>query len=162
MSINSVQSSTNANSGIDQLVRQIMSNADTNHDGQLSSTEFGMFLTKIIERMSPVSLLSSRPVVTPMATKIDYQPMPGFDTGKLNDLSHKTPKYMFARALQDMGLNAKSARGNLQPLVETLTQRGFPDAKAVGDDKIDFGAKTAGVVDVITSSETWWWGPTAA
>src|SRR5262245_44840429 len=143
MSTISVTPSTTANSGIDTLVKQIMNNADTNKDGQLSSAEFGAFLTNLIERISPGSLSSKSsttqivspkfavddptptvtpppatpaapPAVAPTATRpVDYWPMSGFDAAKLNDMSHKSAKYVFGRTVQDLGLNAKDARGHL-------------------------------------------------
>ena len=48
--------------------------------------------------------------------------MAGFDSNKLNDLTHTTQKYMFARAVQDLNLDPVAARGNLQPL-ETVPRR---------------------------------------
>ncbi len=84
--------------------------------------------------------------------------MSGFDTAKLNNPAHKTPKYIFARTVLELGLSASASRDHLQPLVDVLRQRGLPNAKVAGDDKIDFG-KGVGVVDVITRDGVWWWGP---
>lgn len=48
MSINSVS----ANTDVEQLVQRLVSRADVNNDGQLSSSEFGSFLTHLIEGIS--------------------------------------------------------------------------------------------------------------
>ena len=48
MSINSVS----ANTDVEQLVQRLVSRADVNSDGQLSSAEFGSFLTHLIEGIS--------------------------------------------------------------------------------------------------------------
>jgi hypothetical protein len=48
MSINTVSANTN----VEQLVQRLVSQADVNKDGQLSSTEFGSFLTHLIEGVS--------------------------------------------------------------------------------------------------------------
>jgi hypothetical protein len=80
MSINTVSANTN----VDQLVQRLVSQADVNKDGQLSSTEFGSFLTHLIEGISakvPTIADSSRtavtaaPVTTPPPAGV---PTPGF------------------------------------------------------------------------------------
>jgi hypothetical protein len=48
MSINTVSSKTD----VEQLVQRMVSQADANKDGQLSSSEFGSFLTHLIEGIS--------------------------------------------------------------------------------------------------------------
>jgi hypothetical protein len=48
MSINTI----GANNNVEQLVQRLVSQADVNKDGQLSSTEFGSFLTQLIEGVS--------------------------------------------------------------------------------------------------------------
>src|SRR5262249_4079987 len=157
--INAVSRSTNGASSIDQLVRQIMTTADTNSDGQLSSAEFGAFLTKLIEKVSPGTLSSASsgvvslsappldgspinptpptvvvpPAAAPSAPKFGYVAMSGFDGTKINDMTHTSAKYTFARAVQDLGISAKDARGKLGPIVEELKKHGFADAKAVGE-----------------------------
>jgi len=49
MSINTVSANTN----VDQLVQRLVSQADINKDGQLSSSEFGSFLTHLLEGVEP-------------------------------------------------------------------------------------------------------------
>lgn len=86
-----------------------------------------------------------------------YVQMPGWETNKLNDLGHQTTKYDFARAVQTLGIPASQMRGNLQQIADWMKIRGYPNAKVVGDDKVDFG-DGFGPVDVITSGGEWWWG----
>ena len=57
MSINTVS----ANPGIDQLVQNLVSQADVNKDGQLSSTEFGSLLTHLLEGLSRKTTQRPRP-----------------------------------------------------------------------------------------------------
>jgi hypothetical protein len=40
--------SVSSQNSIDQLIQKVMSAVDTNHDGQLSTTEFGAFLEKLL------------------------------------------------------------------------------------------------------------------
>lgn len=86
-----------------------------------------------------------------------YNEMSGWNTAKLNDLSHSGAKYDFARAVQTLGTSGADARGNLGAITDWLNTRGYPGAKVVGADKIDFGQ---GPVDVLTSNNQWWWNPT--
>jgi hypothetical protein len=78
----------------------------------------------------------------------------GFDTAKLND-PNKQPgesgKYTpaakaFAKITQTLG----GGRGDLEGWVNAARQSGFPNARSVGDDKIDFG-DGAGPIDVVRS-----------
>ena len=86
--------------------------------------------------------------------------MLGFDYVKLNTPDHTTPKYVFARATQDVPLawDRASRSAGLQQIVDTVKQNGYPNAKVTGKDSIDFG-DGHGDIDVLTSEGTWWWGP---
>ena len=81
-------------------------------------------------------------------------------TSKLNTPSHTTPKYVFARATQDVNLawDRASRSAGLQQIVDNVKQNGYPNATVTGKDSIDFG-DGAGPVDVLTGDGTWWWGP---
>ena len=154
---------------------QLFKAFDTNGDNQLSSNEFLTLLNRLASLVSasgagkldgPLATQSS-----PAATQVQprassaptvYQPMMGFDTRKLNDLTHNTPKYVFARATQDLGLpdgNRAAMSATLPQVVEYVKSHGFPSARQMDDDEIDFG-DGFGSVDVITFSGSWWWGPT--
>lgn len=76
----------------------------------------------------------------------------GYDTGKLNDPGYESGKYnkrvrAFSGGLkQDVGV----ARGHLDNMLNYVKANGFPNARVVGDQKIDFG-DGAGPIDVIRS-----------
>ena len=135
-----------------------MTVADTNGDNQLSSAEFGALLGKLLGKVSTAASSTPATTAAPAATtpKV-YEGMGGFNYDKLNDLNHKTPKYVMARTIQDLGLKGTTSRGNLQPLVDSLKNNGFPNAVTSGDDSIDFG-DGFGPIDVITVAGNWWWG----
>ena len=86
--------------------------------------------------------------------------MMGFDYGKLNDPSHTTPKYVFARATQNVNLawDRLSRSAGLQDIVDYVKQNGYPNATVTGKDSIDFG-DGYGDIDVLTGEGAWWWGP---
>lgn len=78
----------------------------------------------------------------------------GFDTGKLTDpASGSADGSKYTPAAKAFGQaylgGADIGRGNLGPMVNAIKQQ-FPNAKAVGEDKIDFG-DGAGPIDVIGS-----------
>ena len=93
----------------------------------------------------------------------NYSPIPGFDTSKMNDLSHTTVKYQFARTVQDLGLLGAPTTSNLQAVADAFNKSGGK-AKVTGDDTIDFG-DGFGPVDVIFSvggsDARWQWCPTS-
>ena len=166
MAINSVSSSV---SDFSQVVSRLMDTVDSNRDGQLSKQEFGTFLTTLLDSLSNSSPTS--PSAGTIATKsltrtvdalTSYAPMAGFDNAKLNDQAHATPKYLFARAVQELGVLGNPTSGNLQAICDRLNQNGM-NAKVTGDDTIDFGGEV-GVVDVIYSVgdpwSQWQWCPT--
>lgn len=94
----------------------------------------------------------STPTWTPGAHAGQNVTLLGYDSGKLNDPSYSTGKYnsavqAFYNGLkQDVGLS----RGGLGNMIAYLQANGFKGAKAVGDDKIDFG-DGAGPIDVVRS-----------
>lgn len=175
MAINSIGSTPD----ISQLIAGIMDRVDANKDGQLSKNEFGTFLTSLLggidEKMKSIPTANTPPIIAPVANtppivvpntvtptgRSTYDPIPGFDTHKLNDPSHVTTKYTFGRAVQDLGLAPTS--GNLQAIVDRFNANGGT-AKVTGDDTIDFG-DGFGSIDVIFSvgdpEARWQWLPTA-
>jgi hypothetical protein len=165
MAINSVGSS---GSDFSQVVSRLMDTVDTNRDGQLSKQEFGTFLTTLLDSLSQTSPTSPNlGTITGASTSrsiqslSSYAPMVGFDAAKLNDQSHTTPKYQFARAVQDLGLLGAPTSANLQAICDRLNENGM-NTKVTGDDTIDFGE---GSVDVIFSVgdpwSQWQWIPTS-
>jgi hypothetical protein len=170
-------SGVDPNAGISSIASQLLKKFDSNSDGQLSNDEFFSLLNKITETLTPAatgaqngtaavskgfsSVTASTLLPTAEAAKT-YQMMEGFDFGKLNNPLHTTPKYVFARATQDLGLRSgdrDAMSQSLPQIVEAVKQQGYPDARVIGDDKIDFG-DGYGEIDVLTSWGTWWWGPT--
>jgi hypothetical protein len=156
---------SNAIDNISALAGAIFKRVDANGDGKLDGTEFQSFLQNLVGKVgqgtpglgSEAAAISPRSLTAEART---YQPMSGFDYVKLNTPSHTTPKYVFARATQDVNLawDRASRSAGLQQIVDTVKQTGYPNAKVTGKDSIDFGDGN-GDVDVLTSEGSWWWGP---
>lgn len=86
-----------------------------------------------------------------------YGAIQGFDTGKLNDTGYSSAKYTpavkaFSAAL---GSGVQLSRNGQAPMVDYLKSNGFPNAQAVGDDKIDFGDGN-GPIDVVQQNGSIW------
>lgn len=86
-----------------------------------------------------------------------YAPIQGFDTAKLNDPTKLDAKYTGAvRAFSAyLGTGAPIGRGNLGGAVTFAQSHGFPQARVIGDDKIDFGDGN-GPIDVVQSNGSIW------
>jgi hypothetical protein len=88
-----------------------------------------------------------------------YAPIQGFDFEKLSGAKpyDSAEKYSDSvRAFsQYLGGGGKVARNDLGGLTEWLQANGFGNARAVGDDKVDFG-DGRGPIDIITSSGDVW------
>jgi len=155
--------STNSIDNVSSLASAIFKRVDTNADGKLSGAEFQSFLQDLLGKVGTSGLGSAATAVPPRPATAEartYQPMLGFDYVKLNTLSHTTPKYVFARATQDVNLpwDRLSRSAGLQQIVDVVKQNGYPNAAVTGKDSIDFGDGN-GPIDVLTSEGTWWWGP---
>lgn len=159
-----MSTSSTAIDSLSVLAGTIFKRADANGDGKLDGTEFQSFLQNLIGELGSTQGLGSEASAvapsTSSAVPRTYQPMLGFDYAKLNDLSHTTPKYVFARATQDVNLagDRASRSSGLQQIVDVVNQNGYPNAKVTGKDTIDFGDGN-GDIDVLTSEGAWWWGP---
>ena len=99
---------------------------------------------------------------SPFASSADYAEIPGFDFGKLTDLTHINAKYPPAVRAFSMAIKAESlspASSSLSSIVSYARGNGFPNAKVAGSDTIDFG-DGAGPIDVITDvggpGAHWW------
>src|SRR3972149_10206141 len=86
-----------------------------------------------------------------------YNPVPGWETDKLNNPAHTTVKYEFMRAVQRLGGSYAQLRNNWGPVMEALRAQ-YPNIRAVGDDKIDFG-DGFGPIDALTSGGEPPWMP---
>jgi hypothetical protein len=148
------------------LVSAIFKRVDTNGDGKLDGSEFQSFLQNLLgDVQSGTTAPGTADATAAAPTSLTvaphaYQPMLGFDYVKLNTPSHATPKYVFARATQDvnLGWDRASRSAGLQQIVDNVKQNGFPNATVTGKDSIDFG-DGAGPIDVLTGDGSWWWGP---
>ena len=163
MSINSTNGTGNL---IADLANQLFQRVDHDRDGKLNADEFQSFLTNLMAQVTNRSTgglgtgaTASRPLTS--VPPNGYQPMLGFDFGKLNDLTHTTPKYVFARATQNLsnlGYTRAARSTGLDAIVDEVRANGYPNAMVTGDDTIDFG-DGFGNIDVLTSDGQWWWGP---
>jgi hypothetical protein len=159
-----MSTSVNSIDNISALASAIFKRVDANSDGRLDGTEFQSFLQNLIggigNSTQGLGSQASALARTLSAAPTTYQPMIGFDYTKLNDLSHTTPKYVFARATQtvNLALNRTLRSDGLQQIVDVVKKNGYPDAKVTGKDSIDFGDGN-GDIDVLTGDGQWWWGP---
>ena|SRR5438477_8815332 len=160
-----MSTSSAAVDNVSVLASAIFKRVDTNGDGRLSTTEFQSFLENLMGKVgdgTTQGLGSQASAIAPAAATAPhaYQPMLGFDYVKLNTPSHATPKYVFARATQDVDLawDRASRSAGLQKIVDYVKQNGYANAKVDGKDSIDFGDGN-GSIDVLTGDGTWWWGP---
>jgi len=158
-----MSTSTNAVDNSSVLASAIFKRIDANGDGKLNGAEFQSFLQNLLGKVGTPGLGSEASATAPRSAAAEakaYQPMMGFDYVKLNTLTHTTPKYVFARATQDVNLawDRLSRSTGLQQIVDVVKQNGYPNAKVTGKDSIDFGDGN-GDIDVLTSEGTWWWGP---
>src|SRR6478735_1789547 len=145
---------------LSNVAGQLFKAADANNDGKLSTNEFQSFLDTLLGSMakktdglgSAATAVASavKTADAPAAPKV-YQPMLGFDYVKLNTPSHATPKYVFARATQDIGFafDRASRSAGLQQIADYAKTNGYPNTTVVGDDKLNFG-DGSGDIDVLT------------
>jgi hypothetical protein len=145
------------------LAAQLFKSIDANSDGKLNKDEFQSFLQNLMGSMGQAGGIGSASTAvaseTPAAPRV-YQPMIGFDYKKLNTPEHTTPKYVFARATQDIEMpwDRASRSANLQKVADYAKTHGYPNTTVIGDDTMDFG-DGMGEIDVLTGDGQWWWGP---
>lgn len=155
--------STSEAGSVSSLAQELFKRIDVNRDGHLTTNEFQKFLEGLIQAAGVAGQQTSKLLSVATATADDprvYQPMLGFSYTKLNTQTHTTPKYVFARATQDLelGWDRASRSTGLDRIVDRVRENGYPDAKVTGDDTIDFG-DGYGNIDVLTADGQWWWGP---
>lgn len=147
---------------LSSLASQLFQKVDSNSDGRLSKEEFQSFLTGLLGKVSATTATTTGETGSSTAETraVVYQPMLGFDYTKLNTPSHTTPKYVFARATQDLsfGWDRASRSEGLARIAEYARKNGYPETKVVGDDRLNFG-DGYGDIDVLTGDGQWWWGP---
>jgi hypothetical protein len=76
MSTNSIGSTNTQQTGVDSLVQQIIKQADSNNDGQISASEFGSFLTKLIQGVQGTNATRSTSSPITNADPTDPAPTP--------------------------------------------------------------------------------------
>ena len=117
------------------------------------------FLTSLLQGVSATSVADA-PAATPapaafaprpltsLALGASYEAIPGFDSGKMNNLT------------QDIGLLGAPTTASLQSVVDQYNKATGSSATVKGQDTIDFGGEI-GVVDVIFSVDgpdaRWQW-----
>jgi hypothetical protein len=153
---------------VSNVADQLFKTADANSDGKLSTNEFQSFLETILGSMAKktsgtgaanaLTAGTGKSLDASTTPKV-YQGMLGFDYTKLNTPTHTTPKYVFARATQDLSFpfDRASRSAGLQQIADYAKQNGYPDTKVVGDDRLDFN-DGFGAIDVLTGDGQWWWG----
>lgn len=155
-----------SNNPLSGLAAQLFKSVDANSDGKLSKNEFQSFLQNLMGSMgqsdglgTASSAVSNQAAGDAADTPV-YQPMVGFDYTKLNTPEHTTPKYVFARATQDIDMpwDRASRSANLPKVADYAKTHGYPNTTVIGDDTMDFG-DGMGEIDVLTSDGQWWWGP---
>jgi hypothetical protein len=161
-------SSVSLGSFIAGISQSVFTALDRNGDRRLSADEFTVFLNKLVGQPtggnSTGDLGSAATAVVTFAapTSTGYAAIPGFDFGKLTDLRHVNDKYTPAVRAFSQAISAGSlppVSSSLPSIVSYAQANGFPDAKVVGRDTIDFG-DGHGAIDVITTvgqpGANWW------
>jgi hypothetical protein len=151
---------TSVNNAVANLANELFRHLDSNGDGRLNSTEFQSFLETLLQHVDNKRVPGAgAPIVAREATPRVYAPMEGFNTEKLNNPNHTTPKYVFARATQDLdvGVTRASRSAALEQIAQYVRERGYPNAVVTNDDEIQFG-DGFGPIDVLTAGGNWWWG----
>lgn len=103
-------STVNSTQSVQDLARTLMQNFDSNKDGQVSTQEFGTFLTQLLSGINGAgtaaykgSALGTSPVTTnPTVTGSSAVKFEGFDFAAVKDPA-KSAKYAFATAAKKAG-----------------------------------------------------------
>jgi hypothetical protein len=133
MSIPPVQSAD----PLDQLARTLFRNFDLNHDGKLSADEFSVLIAKLTGNFTSSAAgtgtsgaaNATTPVLPSTASSRKVRaPLEGFDAGKIADLEHRTPKYIFARVARHTDLSGVTNK----PTAESVLRSMVPELEAAG------------------------------
>lgn len=88
-----------------------------------------------------------------------YAPVNGFKTEKLNGTEKYDSPEKYSDAVRSfstgLGSGVQVSRNSIGGMVDYAKQSGFPNAKAVGDDKIDYGDGN-GPIDVVMANGDLW------
>ena len=166
--MSTISNSSNTNV-LSDLAAQLFKRVDTDSNGHLSAGEFKSFLDSLLNKVGSSQTLglgsaasAARALALGEASPRVYQGMLGFDYVKLNTPAHTTPKYVFARATQDLdfAFDRASRSSGLQRVADYVKAHGYPNTTVIGDDKMNFG-DGMGDIDVLMGDGQWWWGPTS-
>jgi hypothetical protein len=129
---NNVNPINTASDGLAPLMRQLARRADANGDGQVSTEEFGSFLTQILRPASASTtgltnglVNSLRPLSSAAGGHNSYlDRLEGFDLSRLENSAH-SPKYAFA----NLAKNLAPTPENLRVIADQLgPSKGFLEA----------------------------------
>jgi hypothetical protein len=139
------------------VAQSIFQAVDRNGDQQVSLSEFTAFLNRLAGELTgaqttgDTSSAATTIAKAAATTSTGYAPIQGFDFAKITDVAHVNGKYTEALRAFSQALYA----GNLPPVSSSLASivsyaqaNGFPEAKTIGKDVINFG-DGYGDVDVI-------------
>jgi hypothetical protein len=161
MSVNPLTSGTGTDP-ISQLVSKVLAKYDVDKDGSLTATEFGSFLSGLLNGTASIGAAAAQKGNDDGAGKGAYRAsLAGFDFAKLDDPSLRgatTSKYKAARIFQDYPPKPES----LPAVIERLKAEGI-NAVQTDIDKVDFG-DGYGPIDVIQGAYAgggvaWQWLP---
>ncbi len=163
MSTGAVQSQ----SSIQDLALNILTQYDTNKDGQLNGTEFSNVLSALLgttassgtapaTSSAPASSTGSTGSTGSSSSALGALPaseMTGFNFDKIMDPTHNTPKYIFARVAWNTDLSSvhdsASAQACLEGMVPQLQAAGL-NVTSVDSDKITYSDGSGShTIDVI-------------
>jgi hypothetical protein len=121
---------------IAQLARSLFDLYDANRDGKLGSDEFATLIAKLtggISASAPTTSASSGNATSPVwsasgSARAPRNRMDGFDSVKLANESHRTPKYLFARAAQYADLSGVTDKASAEALLRNM----LPELQAAG------------------------------
>lgn len=83
----------------------------------------------------------------------------GWDTAKLNDPTHTTPKYQFMRAVQDAGLNPIDATNNPQSVIDAINKQQPGVASLAPNGRINWGSLGPVDYSIDSGKGGWFFNP---
>lgn len=156
MNTSVTNNTTTAGNPITELIAKVLDKFDTNKDKQLDATEFGSFLSGLLEGKTGMTADPAAAEAKEFAPPpFNYALMHGFDDQNYYNPDVETMKYQFARIAADHDPRTPGALDRIA--ADPRFKSAFPNARAVAFDKIDFGGQLSegggrgvpvGIVDV--------------
>jgi len=142
---------------LDQLARTLFRAYDTNSDGKLSSDEFATLVANLTGAVASAgrtatAAATSAVYTTPVLSTAAREPrsaLEGFDSAKLSNLNHRTPKYLFARVAQYADLSGVTDKASAESVLRGMTA----DLQAAGLNVLD--VKGDKIQVTIDGRDTW-------